>query len=69
MTNEELKLIELTCKLACGFAELPVYHNCDRLDVARHIHAIQAIIMQCEAVRAHPDVFRCEINGTDTNKS
>lgn len=60
MTQEELKVIEYTCDVANAFNKLPVYHIADAKDVAFHIHAIQAIVIQRDAVRLHPDMFRAE---------
>lgn len=69
MTDEELNVVNKSCELMNMFATLPEYHSADRRDVAFHVHAIQAIVMQREAVRAHPDVFRRESSKDDANKS
>lgn len=68
MTKEELNIIDKSSELMNLFVALPVFHCADRRDVAFHIHAIRSIVMQREAVRAHPDVFRCEANEPEANK-
>lgn len=68
MTEEELNVIDKSCELMNMFVTLPEYHSADRQDVVFHIHAIQAIVMQRDAVRMHPDVFHNETINDKTIK-
>lgn len=51
MTQQEIKVLELTKETWNAFLELPDQHEDDNDDFRFHIHAIQNIILAREGVR------------------
>lgn len=57
MNENEKNAIAASAELWNAFLKLEQYHPDDVQDVRFHIHAIQSIIMQREAIRNNSELF------------
>jgi hypothetical protein len=57
LTDEELRILDLTGEVYRRFAALPEYHFNDLGDVVRHVHAIQKVVSARVAYRTNPERF------------
>lgn len=51
MTQEEIKVIELTKEAWNAFVKLPKLHQADEQEFCYHIHALQNMILAREGLR------------------
>lgn len=58
LTDDELRIIDMTADLWNAFLDLGDHHPSDRDEMARDIHDIQQRIMARLARRLHPKKFR-----------